>query len=130
MRHFYLLLFSTLLISCGTIVDYVGNSYTPTNKVDVFVSLSSVKKEYQIIGKGYAGSGTLVRRLGEKVQKKALRIAKDKGADAIVIQDYLLLHPLLSTDSTSKGIALGNIAVAGQGENQFTVLFLKYTPND
>ena len=79
------------------------------------------------MGKGYANPGTLVRRLGEKVQKKALRMAKSKGADAIVIQDYLLLRPMLSTDSTNRDVTLGNIAVSGQGENQFTVLFLKYT---
>jgi hypothetical protein len=123
---------SLLLISCGTIVDYVGNSYTPSNKVDVFVTLSSVKKEYQIIGKGYADdSPLLLRRIGEKIQKKAIQKAKSKGADAIVIQDYLLLQPMLQTsvqtDSTSSRIALSNIAVNQQSTTRFTILFLKYT---
>jgi hypothetical protein len=130
MRNFYFLLFPALLLtSCGTIVDYVGNSYAPSNKVDVFVTLSSVKKEYQIIGKGYVYSGAtpFVRRLGEKVQKKALQKARSKGADAIVIQDYLLVKPVLQADSIGSGVAIGNIAVREQIQNQFTVLFLKYT---
>ncbi len=122
---------SLLLTSCGTIVDYVGNTYSPSNEVDVFVTLSSVKKKYEIIGKGYADdSPLLMRRLGEKIQKKAIQKAKSKGADAIVIQDYLLVQSVLQTsvrtDSISSGIAVGNIAVNQESSTRFTILFLKY----
>jgi hypothetical protein len=126
MRNLYLLLFPPFLASCGTIVDYVGNSYPPSNKVDVFVTLPSVKREYQVIGKGYANSALMVRRVGERVQKKAVQKARSKGADAVVIQDYLLMQPLLSSDSSKGGVALSNIAV-NQGQQGFVVLFLKYT---
>lgn len=127
MRHFYAFLFPAfLLASCGTVVDYVGSSYPPSDKVDVFVSLSSVKKEYQVIGKGYVGAAPFARRTGEKAQKKALKKARSKGADAIVVQDYLLLQPVLPADSLKGGVAISHVAV-NQGQQGFVVLFLKYT---
>lgn len=126
MRNLYLLLFPFLLASCGTIVDYVGNSYPPSDKVDVFVTLPSVTRKYEVIGKGYANSAPMVRRVGERVQKKAVQKARSKGADAVVIQDYLLMQPVLPSDSSKGSVALSNIAV-NQGQQGFVVLFLKYT---
>jgi hypothetical protein len=131
MRNSYFLLSFFLLTSCGTVVDYVGKSYSPSTHVDVFVTPSSVPQEYEIIGKGYVHNPSAWKsRLGETIQRKAIIKAKAKGADAIIIQDYILVTPVVQSgtvaDSSKSNVTLGNMAVTQQGTTGFTVLFIKY----
>src|SRR6187397_1246938 len=99
MRKLYTPLFLLLFASCGTQVKYLGSNYATTENVDVFVTQSSVKKPFDVIGKGY-----VQRRVGpepsvEIIQKKAVEKAKANGANAIVIEDYYLVDNTASVST-------------------------------
>jgi hypothetical protein len=129
------LLYTALLFfasSCATRLHYIGNSFTPSRQVDVFVDPSSIAKPYTIVGKGYIKEGVGSPNYIKRIQPLAINKAKQKGADAVLIQDYYTpgaadLHTLLRTDSVGRGtVTVGNTTVQQASFQNFTVLFLKY----
>ena len=134
MNKIYVFILLILFSSCGTKINYIGNSYSSTDKVDLFVDDNSIGRPYKIIGKGYPDYITLGRRSIESIQRKATEKAREKGADAILIQDYLIsetpssLHSVYRTDSIGKGlITVGNTTVTHTNTTGFIIFFLKYT---
>jgi hypothetical protein len=128
---FFLMIFFS---SCLPKISYLGNSYSPTKEPDFYVDEKSIERPYKIIGKGYP------ERFGlyplEVLQRKALTKAKDKGADAILIQDYFIqntvatVNSIYRTDSLGKGLITTGSSVLSNGNSDYTrfiVLFLKYT---
>jgi hypothetical protein len=122
-----------LFSSCLPQINYLGNSYPPTTNPDFFVDEKSIERPYKIIGKGYpeyVGSLFL-----ETIQKKAIEKAKSKGADAVLIQDYLVqdyvsgTHPVYHIDSAGRHIVTGTstLATVHSDSPQFIIYFLKYT---
>src|SRR5215207_6342453 len=95
MRIFYALLFLLFITSCTTRLHYVG-SFTQSRQVDVFVDQSTIEKPYTIIRKGYVNPGTYSFKYVKRIQPLAVAKAKQKGADAILIQDYDI--PVAATD--------------------------------
>ncbi len=65
---------------CFQKVQYIGRNYTPTSEVEMFFSPVDVGKDYIVIGKVV---GQIMKL--KNAQKKFIEIAKDKGADAIII---------------------------------------------
>lgn len=132
MKRYTPLLLLTL-ISCGVRLDYLGSSFSPTGHVDVFVDASAIKKPYTIIGRGYIDYGPYAKSRIERMQSMAVKTAKEKGANAILFQDYYLKHDgtsiqaLSKTDSLDKGPAtvptgaVGPVISAGQN-----IFFLRY----
>lgn len=130
MKQIYLLLsFSFLLLtSCNRRIVYLGQESSPVTHVDVFVDAAAIKRPYTIVGKGYAESPSL-----RKVQSKAMALARQKGADAILFQEYFLLqegtnlHSVVKTDSSSRGLTtVTSTAVRPVVSEQRDILFLKY----
>lgn len=122
-------LFVILLSSCGTRVNYVGQTATASNQsVDVFVDASTIDRSYTIIGKGYIDY--TFRLNYERMQRKAVNIAKEKGADAVLFEDYYVvdketsLTTSLSTDSTRSVKAQNSVNPVLLSRQQ--ILFLKY----
>lgn len=69
----------TLCTSCMT-VDYVGKSYSKTDKVDIYFDEHKIDRDFEIIG--YAvGEGARMKR----IQKNLIKKAKEEGADGIII---------------------------------------------
>jgi hypothetical protein len=115
----------------GTQISYIGNSFEPTQRVDVFVDESSVTTPYKIIGKGYVKASFFTKV--EEIQEKAILKAKEKGADAVLIKDYYVpntgaaINTSMRTDSLGKGtVSIGQTTVQQTGSSGFNVLFLKY----
>lgn len=134
MLKLHIILFAVLLFSsCGTSINYLGNSFDKTSHVDVYVEQGAIKKRYTVIGKGYEQYSIYTRNYIEKLQAKAIEKAKQKGADAILFQDYYLLQPgtaintTTKTDTLLKGVLTISNTYAGpvisSGRN---ILFLKY----
>jgi hypothetical protein len=118
------------LTSCFAKIGYVGSSYTPTTNVDVFIDESSIKKTYDIVGKGYPRFAFITP---EQIQSKAVAKAKQKGVDAVLIKDYYIpatganINTTVRTDSVGKGVvSVGNTSVTPTASSGFIVLFLKY----
>ena len=118
-----------LLLSSCTQVNYLGSRYAETQNVDVFVTQASVKKPFEVIGKGYVRRTAGPEPKVETIQRKAVEKARSKGADAVVIEDYYLVDRTSSiapTDSLRRTRILnyGNPAIS----SGFTILFLRYIP--
>jgi hypothetical protein len=135
MIKFYTLLLSAVFCSCGAHLSYLGNSYSPSKKVDVYVDPSAIKKPYTIMGKGYMDYrvGFYTTSKIEKMQAKALEKAKTKGADAILFQDYYAkrdgtnFQTVSRTDSVGKGLVTVETGTVGPVfSSGTTILFLKY----
>lgn len=134
MKSFYLLPFLLFAASsCTTRLHYVGNSYQSAGNVDVFVDGSTIGKPYTIMGKGYIQQGVYSLNYITRIQPLAVAKAKQKGADAVLIQDFYVsaaetgLRTTLRTDSLGSGtVSVGNTVIDRTSGQAFTVLFLKY----
>ena len=134
MIKYYTLLF-IVFSSCGSRLNYLGSSYSPSANVDVYVDASAIKRPYTVIGKGYMeyGYGAYTKSRIEKMQTKAIEKAKTKGADAILFQDYYVrqegasIHTVTQADSVGKRlVTVQNGTVSPVISSRTDILFLKY----
>ena len=134
MIKFYSSIVLIVLSSCGSHLSYLGNSYTQTKNVDVFVDASAIKRPYTIIGKGYMEYGFSYSKSSiDKMQQKAIEKAKAKGADAILFQDYYFKENGASVQTVTKADSVGKRLVSVETGNispiissKTDILFLKY----
>jgi|SRR5215216_3505664 len=132
-KYYSFLFISFLFFSCGARLNYLGSSSAPTKNVDVFVDAASIKRPYTIVGKGYMDGITLSKSAIERMQKKALQKAREKGADAILFQDFYITENGTSVNSVSKSDSVGKSLVTIQSgrlspvvTSKTDILFLKY----
>jgi len=87
-----------------------NKEYEPTNSIDIYFSKEEIEKEYTVIGYAVGSGSSYVSN--DKIQKKLIDEAKNKGADAILIT----------------GIGKSNIpsGVGSEEERQINASFLKY----
>ena len=125
----YTPLLAIFIFSCATRLNYLGSSLKPTTHVDVFVDAAAIKRSYTIIGKGYQES-TLVSK--ERMQEQAISKAMEKGADAVLFQDYFITddktaYAVTKPDSSGKTLtAQNNKPSSSIVSSQISILFLKY----
>ena len=132
MIKFYSLFVSVSLCSCFTSrhLDYLGNSFPPTKNVDVYVDASAIRKPYTIIGKSYVDWTHL--STNERIQRAAVEKAKQKGADAILFQDYTVIsgntiQTVRRSDSIGRtSIGVKTTAISPIETERLDILFLKY----
>ena len=122
MKIFYisLLLLAAFLSGCGYYTfNYIGSSPTPVHAVEIHVDESTIKRKYEIIGKGYAGEMLKGNSLVNACTKKT----KEKGADAVFFRetDHLMLTTVMA-DSSRMRQAAPVYTTATRTE----ILFIKY----
>jgi hypothetical protein len=129
MNKIYTTVLSTLIFSCGTKLNYLGTSLSPTTKVDVYVDASAIKRPYTIIGKGYQESSLVSK---ERMQQQAIMKAKEKGADAVLFEDYFVTrnetnaYLLSKADSSANTFSMHNRSASAVLNSEVSILFLKY----
>jgi hypothetical protein len=96
MRRALLLSILLLLVGGCTKIDYVGEEYPPTLHVDLYYSEADIEQDYRVMGHTVASASDIVS--AEKMQKKIVEKAKEKGADGVVI---LGLDRYVSGESTT-----------------------------
>jgi hypothetical protein len=79
---FILLISCAMVISCTT-TDYVGKTYSKTDRVEIFFNSDEIKREYEVMGQIKAEAPEAVRF--EDMEKKLVEDAMVRGADAILI---------------------------------------------
>jgi hypothetical protein len=99
--------------------------------VAVFVDASAIEKPYTIIGKAYPKAGMLGNLPIKRLQAESVEKAKQNGADAVLIQDYTVYDPSVTsvhkTDSVGKGtVTVANTALHQHSSQRFAITFLKY----
>ncbi len=62
----FILIFSLFFLACAS-VDYMGKTYPPTTKIDIYYSKEDIKKEYEVMGKAlckgsFASSETMEKK--------------------------------------------------------------------
>jgi hypothetical protein len=89
MIRFLPLLLGLLLPGCMT-VDYVGSSYPATTQVDLFFDEADIKTDYTVMGElRVEGDNHLFMR-SEKMQRKLLEQARERGADGVLFAPVTL----------------------------------------
>jgi len=127
-----LLLIVPLLLAVGcTNIKYIGESYPPTSRVDVFFSEDDIESDYKVMGHADATAPEYVdvEKMMEKIKEKAM----EKGADAVVV---LGLDQNIVSESTewssetkvdkNKTTESGSQTTSQTKENEIRVLFIKY----
>jgi hypothetical protein len=121
-----------LLSSCRSSLEYIGAYFPPTENVDVFVSESAIKKPYDIVGKSVVPSEFAGLRM-ERMQRRAIVKARQKGADAILIKNYFFndkyyFNGISVIDSLNRSsITVSNHPVQSSTFENFEILYLKYS---
>lgn len=134
-KIYFFFVFTISFISCTTKIRYIGQSHPPTNDIEVFVSEGSIKKPFEYIGKGYLG-GFVYHNNPEKIQKKAEKLGKAKGADAVLIMDYYVpdtggtnIISAYRTDSVGRAVVTtGNTTISPTVASGYYILYIKYVP--
>lgn len=85
-KHLAVLLIIAICLSACTKIDYIGEEYPPTTHVDLFFDMDDVTREHKVMGNLIATADDGVST--EKMQKKIIEKAKQKGADAVVITGF------------------------------------------
>ncbi len=133
MKKIYAPSLAFLFFSCGTSIQYIGQTFPSTKNIEVFISEKSIKFPFEYIGKGYI-TGYSYFRGPEKIMKKARAKGLEKGADAVLISDYYIpntggtsINSIYKTDSIGKGtITVGNTTIRPTSTSGYNILYLKY----
>jgi hypothetical protein len=124
-------LLAALLLSACAHVDYVGRTYTPTSKVDLYFDEHEVEAPYDVMGQVIARANDLVS--AEKLQAKIMKKAAEKGADAVVITGmdrYRTGESTTYNESTKerrrRTETSGSSTTTETNEKEIRAIFLKY----
>jgi len=79
---FIFLISCAMVISCTT-TDYVGKTYSKTDRVEIYFNTDEIKRPYEVMGQIKAEAPEAVRF--EDMEKKLVEDAMARGADAILI---------------------------------------------
>ncbi|HLQ66874.1 MAG TPA: hypothetical protein VK123_06565 [Candidatus Limnocylindrales bacterium] len=122
---------AALLLTACAHIDYVGRTYPPTSKVDLFFHESEVDAPFDVMGTVIARANDLVS--AEKLQAKIMKKAGEKGADAVVITGldrYKTGESTTYNESTKERrrgtITEGSSSTSDQNEKEIRAVFLKY----
>ena len=132
-----LLCISILLatVSC-TKIDYVGEEFPPTDRVEQFFSPSDVTREYKVTGYIVASAPDMVS--AEKMHKKLVEKAKKVGADAIIIEGLERYTAGSNTNYTetsqektdkkgkTKTVTTGSSSTGSEEKKQIKATLIKY----
>jgi hypothetical protein len=91
------------LASCGNKIIYYGRQYPTTQNVDIYFRESDVKEPNEIMGKVTLEMSA--RKSSDKIQRKLMKRAQSKGADAIIFDNISLTTTGSTTGAAGAGTA-------------------------
>ena len=95
-RSIQIILFALCAFIGGcTTTDYLGKTYPPTQRADVFFSPQDVRRSYEVMGEIRAQADDIVSF--QSIQQKLVQEAMQKGADAILIKNFHTIQTGFST---------------------------------
>ena len=129
------ILLTLTLVSC-TKIDYIGEEYAPTDRVDQFFAASDVGRDYKVIGYIIASAPDIVS--AEKMHKKLVEKARLVGADGVIIEGlerYTAGSSTSFSESTEektdkkgkpKTVTTGSSSTTSEEKKQIKTTLLKY----
>ena len=76
----------TILASCSSPFSYFGKTYPATENPEMFFREADVTKEFEVMGKLQAEMPA--DNNSDKMQRKVMREAAKRGADAVLIDNF------------------------------------------
>ena len=67
-------------------IDYIGEAYPRTERVDLFFSEGDIGRPYKVVGQVLATGDQYINAAG--VQRRLMEEARKKGADGVVILEF------------------------------------------
>lgn len=120
-----------LLIAGCTKIDYIGEEYAPTDRVDVFFDEANIETDYVIMGQVIATAGDIVG--SEKMLNDIKKKAMEKGADGIIIQGmerYVSGEKTTYTEETKETKkstkTVGTTTTKSEEKKEIKAVFIKY----
>jgi len=94
-----------LIISCAivmscTTTDYLGKTYSKTDRVEIFFNTGEIKSEYEVMGQIKAEAPEAVKF--EVMEQQLVKDAMEKGADAILIGELKTVEVGSFTSTSGK----------------------------
>jgi hypothetical protein len=83
LRIIFLIAFS-IVFGCTT-TDYVGKTYSKTDRVEIYFNKDEIKRPYEVMGQIKAEASEALKF--EDMEQKLVEDAMEKGADAILIEE-------------------------------------------
>ncbi len=78
------ILFLLSISSCSPRINYLGDTYSPTQEVDIFFDEQDIQKEYKVMGVMKNEAEDFELDDAESVKNAMVKKAKAVGADAIL----------------------------------------------
>jgi hypothetical protein len=95
----------TLVVPGCAHLDYVGRAHAPTTHVDLYFSEAEITRSYEVMGHLVVTGDQYIGL--SRMQDKLMREAREKGADAVVIQEAARVRASeetrVSTSTTGDG---------------------------
>ena len=73
-----------LFVSCSPQINYLGESYPPTQDVEIFFDEADIERDYKVMGVMKNEGSEIELSDAESVQEAMIKKAKSVGADAIL----------------------------------------------
>src|SRR5262245_17837987 len=131
-RWFLLAALALIIPGCAHL-DYAGQSFPPTQNVELFYSESNVGREYMVMGEVTATGDQFVST--QKMQDMMVQKGREKGADAVVILGLEHFQSGQNTnydETTTEGKAKtvtttsGSSSTSSEESKRIRALFIKY----
>ena len=123
-----------LFVAACAKIDYIGQSYPPTTRVDLYFSEDDVREDYQVMGHVVAQAPEGIST--ENLQKQLEAKAREKGADGIVIHGFDRIQTgetTIHSEEKNRGKkAQSTTAItttSAEEERQIKAIFIKYERN-
>lgn len=101
-----LLLMAALTCAGCVSTDYVGKSFAPTAQVDLYFSDADVEPPYEVMGEVRVEADKNFFVKSEKMQAKLLKLAREKGADGVIVAP-MAIRSTGSTETTTSEVKPG-----------------------
>lgn len=75
-----------LLSACTPSINYLGDSYGYSSSVEIFYDEGDIPRDFKIMG--HLSHDLFINHAPESIQEEMIKVAMEKGADAILFSDY------------------------------------------
>ncbi len=83
-----LLLYSSFLSSCVPTLNYIGNHFDPTQKVEIFYDIKDVTQNYTVMGLLNFEYNFFTNSLNNEILSLMINKGKEVGADAVLVTKF------------------------------------------
>ena len=105
----FLLMMMGTFVACSPSINYLGKVYEPTTQIEVFYDKQDISTAYEVMGIMKNTGSEFESDNLESIQKEMVKIARKKGADAVLIESaYIEKENTEFTDVLYEGSSISS----------------------